>query len=91
MDFRQLRHTLANKLGASVDVSGDHIFYYLNIQESDHKIGKISHSARGSDNIADYVVSDTAKRLKLKKNELVQLVDCLISKDDHLRLWQERS
>lgn len=91
MNFRELRRTLANKLGASEDRSGDHIFYYLNIKDSYHKVGKISHSARGSDTVVDYIVSDTAKRLKLNKNELVQLIDCSVNRDDHLKLWQERT
>ena len=90
MDFRQWRRTLRNKLGATEDREGDHIYYYLFIGESDHRVGKASHSARSSETVQDYVIADTARRLKLNKSEFLQLVDCSIDRDDHARLWYER-
>lgn len=91
MDFRQLRHTLRSKLGASEDREGHHIYYCLSIGDRDHRVGKVSHSARGSDKVEDYVIWDTGRRLRLDKKEFLQLVDCTINRDDHAKLWQERA
>ena len=39
----------------------------------------------------DFVVADTAKRLKLDKAELEDLVECPLTADVFLELWQARS
>lgn len=90
MDFRELRYTLQSKLGASEDRGRDHILYWLSMEDGDHRVGKISHSNRGSDTVYDHVIRDTARRLKLTKQELFQLVDCSINRQDHAKLWRER-
>lgn len=90
MNFRELRHTLGSKLGADEDRGGRHIYYYLFIGNADRRVGKISHSDRGSDTVPDYVISDTARRLQLNKKEFFQLVDCSINRYNHEKLWQER-
>lgn len=88
MDYRDIRSTLVHKLGATEDRSGDHIYFYLTIDERDFRVGKLSHSSRGQ--AVDYVINDTARRLKLRKGEFVSLVDCEINKPQHERIWRER-
>jgi len=88
MDYRDIRSTLVSKLEAIEDRSGNHIYFYLTIDTRDFRVGKLSHSARGQ--AVDYVISDTARRLKLSKKEFVSLVDCEIDKPQHEILWKER-
>jgi len=88
MDYRDIRSTLVSKLGAIEDRSGDHIYFYLTIDERNFRVGKLSHSSRGQ--AVDYVISDTARRLKLTKKEFVSVVDCEIEKAEHERIWRER-
>jgi len=88
MDYRDIRSTLVSKLEAIEDRSGNHIYFYLTIDARDFRVGKLSHSARGQ--AVDYVISDTARRLKLSKKEFISLVDCEIDKPQHETLWKER-
>lgn len=90
MNFRELMRTLRVKLGASEDREGHHIYYRLSIGDTDYRVGKVSHSARRSEQVPDIVILDTARRLRLNRNEFFELADCSIEKDDHMRLWQER-
>ena len=89
MDYRDIRSTLTSKLEAIEDRSGEHVYFYLTIDGCDFRVGKLSHSARGQ--AVDYVISDTARRLKLRKGEFVSLVDCTIEKAEHERIWRERA
>jgi len=88
MNYRDIRSTLVSKLEAIEDRSGDHIYFYLTIDGQDFRVGKLSHSSRGQ--AMDYVIGDTARRLKLNKREFVGLVDCEIDKPQHERIWRER-
>ncbi len=88
MDYRDIRSALGPKLDAVEDRSGDHIYFYLTIDGHDFRVGKLSHSARGQAD--DYVIKDTAHRLKLTKKEFISLVDCIIDKEGHEKLWRER-
>lgn len=88
MDYRDIRSTLKSKLGAIEDRSGHHIYYFITIDEHDYRAGKISHGARGQ--AEDYVIRDTAKRLKLTKQEFHSLIDCVIDKEQHESIWRER-
>jgi hypothetical protein len=90
VDFRKLRRTLQSKLGAEEDTQSDHVYYYLTIDNSAFRVGKISHSSRGSDQVTDFILSDTARRMKLDKTELSEFVDCTIDKNRYLSLWHER-
>ena len=89
MDNREIRSTLVAKLDAIEDRAGHHIYFWLNIDDHEYRVGKLSHSARGQ--APDHVVSDTAKRLKLTKKEFNSLVDCTIDKEMHEDIWRERS
>ena len=88
MDYRDIRSTLVYKLEAFEDRAGDHIYFYLTVDEHDFRVGKLSHGSRGQ--VPDYVINDTARRLKLRKEEFTALVDCRIDKPQHERLWRER-
>jgi hypothetical protein len=88
MDYRDIKSTLVNKLEAGEDRSGDHIYFYLTVDGKDFRIGKLSHSARGQ--APDYVIQDTARRLKLKKSEFAGLVGCTLKKPQHEIIWRER-
>ena len=88
MDYRDIRSTLVSKLEAIEDRSGEHAYFYLIIDEHDFRVGKLSHSFRGQ--AVDYVISDTARRLKLTKKEFVSLVDCNIDKEEHEKIWRKR-
>jgi hypothetical protein len=88
MDYRDIRSTLVSKLEAIKDRSGDHVYFYLTIDGHDFRVGKLSHSSRGQ--AVDYVINDTAGRLKLTKKEFVDLVDCIIDKPQHENLWRQR-
>ena len=88
MDNREIRSTLVTKLNAEEDRTGDHIYFWLNIDGSEFRVGKLSHSARGQ--APNYVISDTARRLKLTKKEFVSLVECTIDKQMHKDLWKNR-
>jgi hypothetical protein len=90
VDFRQLRHTLSTKLGAAEDRQRDHLYYFLSVGDKEHRVGKVSHSSRGSQTVPDFIISDTSRRLRLNKAELLQLVSCSIDKDQHKKLWLER-
>ena len=90
MEYKKLKRTWKNKLGADEDVGGDHIYYNMRIGEFSHRIGKVSHSTRGSDTVDDYIMRDTTRRMKVSKPELVEIVGCSISKGQYVVMWQER-
>ncbi len=90
MQFEQLRRTFAVKLGATEDDGGDHVYYFLTMDGRDHRIGKVSHSSRGSDAVPDHVVTDTAHRLRLTKKELAQLVECSLDRQGFEASWRSR-
>lgn len=89
MDNREIKSVLVSKLDATEDRAGHHVIFWLNIDNHAHRVGKLSHSARGQ--APEFVVSDTAKRLKLSKKEFQSLVACTISKDMHVDIWRQRS
>ena len=91
MNFRELRRTLRSKLGASEDKEGEHIYYWYPLDSRDRRVGKVSHTARGSQQVDDFIILDTARRLKLNKKEFLQFADCSIDRDGLSKLWQERT
>ena len=88
MDYREIRSTLMSKLEASEDRSGHHVFFYITMDGHDFRTGKLSHGARGQ--AEDFIISDTARRLKLTKKEFGSLVDCDIDREQHEIIWRER-
>ena len=90
MDFRKLRHILGTKLGAEESRESNHSYFYWDVDGKQHRVAKISHSSRGSEQISDFILEDTAKRMYLERAELVEFVNCSISKDDYVKIWEER-
>ena len=80
MDIRDLQSALKTKLGASENRKGDHIFFFADLGQRNQRVAKFSHSARGQ--LPHFVVSYTAKALKLNNSQLNQFVDCTLSGDE---------
>ena len=85
MDVRELQRALRRKLGAVEDRRRHHVFWWLEIDGREHRVAKFSHSSRGQ--LPQYILSDTAKRLKLSNAELDDLVNCPLTEAEFLRLW----
>ena len=88
MDLRDLQRALRRKLGAAEDRRSHHVFYWIEIDGLDYRAAKFSHSSRGQ--VPDLILSDTARRLKLSRAELDDLVDCPLSGDQFWELWGTR-
>lgn len=88
MDVRELQRALRRKLGAVEDRRRHHVFWWFEFDGREHRIAKFSHSSRGQ--LPQYIVSDTAKRLKLTNSELDDLVNCPMTADEFRGLWAIR-
>lgn len=88
MQVRTLRRTLKGKLDATENRQSDHIYFFVPVADGLIRAAKISHSAR--DQLSFHVISDTAKRLRLRKSELEDLVACRLSRDEFVRLYADR-
>lgn len=88
MNIRTVKRSFVRKLGAEEDVSGDHIYYYLDYQGSQYMVGNLSHSWSGSLN--DTQVGMLARRLHLKKGEFEQFVSCELGTQGAIDRWQKR-
>ena len=88
MKVSEVERAFTRKLGAEQDVSGNHIYFYLNYEDCEYTVGKLSHSWKGSLNDTQIVM--LARKLYLKKNEFEQFVDCNLTTPEMLDLWQER-
>ena len=86
MDARDLQRALRRKLDAEEDRSGDHVFYWMAVNGQDLRVAKFSHSERGQ--LRNHVILDAAKRLKLTRPQLDELVDCLMTKEAFWILWE---
>ena len=88
MDVRELQQALRRKRGAVEDRRRHHVFWWLETDGREYRVAKFSHSSRGQ--LPQYILSDTAKRLKLSNAELDDLVNCPLSGEEFLRLWSIR-
>lgn len=88
MDVRELRSALLRKLETTEDRKGHHIYHRFEFGGRRYRVAMLSHSARGQ--LPDFVVSNTARRLKLSRAELEDLVNCPLSGDEFRRLWETR-
>lgn len=66
------------------DRRSHHWFYWVEIDGREFRVAKFSHSSRGQ--LPEFIVSDTAQRLKLSGPELNDLVDCTLSREQFLEL-----
>ena len=83
-----MRRALLRKLETREDRRSHHIYHWYGFGGVEHRVAKISHSARGQ--LPDFVVSNTARRLKLSRAELEDLVNCPLSGDKFRKLWETR-
>jgi hypothetical protein len=60
----------------------------MTVDGVEYRVAKLSHSARGQ--LPEFVISDTAKRLKLIRAELEDLVNCLLGSEEFQNLWESR-
>ncbi len=88
MDVRELQGALRRKARAAEDRRRHHVFWWLEIDGREYRVAKFSHSSRGQ--LPQYIVSDTAKRLKLTNAELDDLVNCPLSGEAFRQLWAAR-
>lgn len=86
--IRDVESAFTGKLGAEVDRSGDHVYFYLEYGGSEYTVGKLSHSWRADLN--DSQISLLAHKLRLKKQEFQQFVDCTLDASKTIELWQGR-
>ena len=80
MHIRQLQRALRRKLGAVETRKSHHVFYYMTVHCRDLRIAKFSHSMRGQ--LSNLVISDTARRLRLRRGELDAFVECSLGESD---------
>jgi hypothetical protein len=88
MDVRDIVRTLKGKLHAIEDSKRHHIFFYFNIEGKQYRATKLSHSAKGQ--VDESLLSLISKQLRLRREELQELVACPLSREDYFRLWTER-
>ena len=88
MTVGDAEYALKNKLGASRDPSGDHIYFYLRDGQSDYTVGKLSHSWRG--HLDDTQIMMLARKLRLTKREFESFVDCTLETAQMLQVWRQR-
>ena len=89
MDLRRLQRALRRKLNAVEDRSTHHVLWYVVIGDEEYLAARHSHSNSGQ--LPQFIISDTAKRLRLSRSELDSLVNCPLGRDKFLSLWEERS
>ena len=87
MHIRQLQRALRRKLDAVESRKSHHVFYYMTVHCRDLRIAKFSHSMRGQ--LSNLVLSDTARRLRLRRSELDELVECSLNKSDILQRFEK--
>lgn len=80
MQIRQLQRALRRKLGAVESRKSHHVFYSITVNSRDLRIAKFSHSMRGQ--LSNLVLSDTARRLRLRRSELDAFVECSLGESD---------
>ena len=88
MNISEVEQVFTNKLGANKDVSGDHIYFYLDYEGSEYTVGKLSHSWRGTLNPTQ--IAMLARKLFLQKSEFEQFATCDLTTDKMLDIWQKR-
>lgn len=86
MDIGDLQRALRRKLNAQEERASHHVYFSIHIPgNGDLRAAKFSHSARGR--LPDFVVADTARRLRLSRRQLDELVECTLSGESFWELW----
>ena len=88
MDYREFHSALLSKGGAEEDRSGDHVFFYIDVDGQSYRATKFSHSASGQ--VTAPILSAISRQMRLTNRELRRFVDCTIERKGWLKLWRER-
>lgn len=86
MNIRDVKRAFTKKLAAEEDDRRDHIYFYLNYDGSQYTVGKLSHSWSGDLN--DTQVGMLSRKLCLRKKQFESFVDCTLSANQTIELWQ---
>lgn len=86
MDYRALTRALHRKALADENRSGDHVVFSLRIGNKDQRITKISHGAK--DQIPKRLLGRIARQMGLSSRQLQQFMDCTLSREEWLDLWE---
>jgi len=71
-----------------IETSRNHTFYYLYYKNKKTSIyTKLSHSIN---EYGDNLLAQIAKQLRLRKNELIELLDCPMKREDYINLLIKR-
>ncbi len=81
---RIIKAGLENK-GFIMDNQGHHIYFRMFVDGKD--IGAWTYISHGHSDIGDDLLSMMAKQLKLNKSQLIDLIECPMSKEEFLEVW----
>ena len=74
--------------GKTSERSGDHVFYFVEIDGKEYRATKVSHGARGQ--IDNNILSVIARQMRLTTRELRGFVTCTVDREQWLQLWSQR-
>lgn len=86
LEYDALSKALWTKAQADEDRSGKHIKYYVEIRGIRRLVTVMSHGARGQ--ISKRLLASIARQMRLSSRQLQHFVDCTLSRDDWLHLWE---
>jgi hypothetical protein len=89
LDYRDLQSALLSKGETVEDRSSHHIFYVVEIDGKRYRATKVSHGARGQ--ISDELLGAIAREMHLQTKELREFVSCTMTREDWLKLWNQRN
>lgn len=88
MNYSELRSVLLSKGEAIEDRSGNHIFFYIEVDGQEYRATKVSHGARGQ--IDARLASLIARQMRLTGGELKEFVACPLSREEWVERWRAR-
>jgi len=86
LDYRRFQSALTTKASADEDRKRNHIYFYAVIKGKRHRITKISHGAKGQ--VSKSRMGDFARQMHLSNQQLQQFVECSLSRDEWIKLWE---
>ena len=89
MDYLELRHALISKGEAEEDDTGDHTFFFVEIDGHIVRATKLSHGVRGQ--IDPSLLSLISRQMGLTNRQLREFVSCSIDRDRWMELRRQRA
>ncbi|MBI2831442.1 MAG: hypothetical protein HYX79_04205 [Chloroflexi bacterium] len=89
MDFIDLRSKLLTKGDLQEQKSGKHFQYYLSLRGRKYRITMLSHGRTGQ--IDDRTLGSIHRQMRLTRKELTDFVNCPLSREEWLKLWDKRN